>query len=76
MNSLKQRLPRLSILRSSFSLICALALLLAGALEVRAVTITIDRADTRQNGGGDLRFTGREDTIIITQKGSIKNVFL
>ena len=70
MNSLKQRLPRFSFLYSPFSLICAPALLLAGALEVRAADITINKPDTRQNGGQALT-SGGGDTIIVTETGSI-----
>ena len=70
MNSLKQRLPRFSFLCSPFSLICAPALLLAGALEVRAATITIDKPDTRQNGGQRLTERG-ENIITVTKDGSI-----
>ena len=60
MNSLKQRLPRFSVLRSPFSLICASALLLAGVLEVRAATFTIDEAETLTNGGKTLTSAGGE----------------
>ena len=69
MHLLKQRLPRFSVLRSPFSLICASALLLAGALEVWAKTIRIDGSITnQQNGGQELR---AGDTIIVTKNGSI-----
>ena len=69
MNSLKQRLPRFSVLL--VSLICSSALLLAGALEVRAAkTITIEKPDTRQNGGEALTPRGG-DTITVTKTGSI-----
>ena len=71
MNSLTQRLPRFSVLRSPFSLICVSALLLAGALEVRAADITIDDAQTGTNGGQTLTPTGG-DTITVTKDGSIK----
>ena len=71
MHLLKQRLPRFSVLRSPFSLICASILLLAGALEVRAKkTIEIKMADTRQNGGQALT-EGGGDTITVTKGGSI-----
>ena len=60
----------MNLLTQRLSLICALALLLAGTLEVRAANITIDRADTRQNGGQ--AFTPRGgDTITVTKDGSI-----
>ena len=46
--------------------------MLAGALEVRAATITIDKAETQTNGGQTLTETGG-DTIIVTNNGSINN---
>ena len=68
MNPLTQRLPRFSVLRSPFSLICALALLLAGALEVRAADITIN---TLNNSGQTLTSGGK---ITVTKDGSIMTV--
>ena len=44
--------------------------MLVGALEVRAATITIDKAETLTNGGQTLTETGG-DTITVTETGSI-----
>ena len=44
--------------------------MLVGALEVRAATITIDKAETQTNGGQTLT-EGGGDTITVTETGSI-----
>ncbi len=60
----------LSALRS-LSVICAPALLLgATVVEVRAATITIDKAETQTNGGQTPSATGN-NTITVTKDGSV-----